>query len=277
MKTYSSGMYVRLAFAVIAHVDADVLVIDEALSVGDAFFQQKCMHFLRKFRETGTILFVSHDAAAVVNLCERAVWLEQGRMKGMGQAKTICEAYHATIVREAAPPESSAPPSVATDATISSDSFGEGGAVITRVFLCDERGHTLAAVSGTERVTVRITFRAIQKITRPIVGFFVKDRLGQTLFGDNTFSTHPNPFPIPTGQTAEALFTFNMPVLLPAEYTVAAAIADGTSSEHVMLHWIHDAAMFISTATEHHRGIVGVPMENIRIQNVRQIQVTEKI
>ena len=78
VKTYSSGMTVRLAFSVIAHVDADVLVIDEALSVGDAIFTQKCLRFLRRFQQHGAILFVSHDTSAVMNLCERALWLDQG-------------------------------------------------------------------------------------------------------------------------------------------------------------------------------------------------------
>ncbi|HCN5890272.1 TPA: ABC transporter ATP-binding protein, partial [Escherichia coli] len=75
VKNYSSGMYVRLAFAVIAHVDADILVVDEALAVGDAVFTQKCMRFIRKFQENGTLIFVSHDMASVQNLCEKALWL----------------------------------------------------------------------------------------------------------------------------------------------------------------------------------------------------------
>jgi lipopolysaccharide transport system ATP-binding protein len=89
VKTYSSGMFVRVAFAVIAHVDADILVIDEALAVGDAFFTQKCMRFLRNFMETGTILFVSHDTAAVKSLCEHAIWLEKGQMQLLGTAKDV--------------------------------------------------------------------------------------------------------------------------------------------------------------------------------------------
>src|SRR5690606_19342135 len=97
VKTYSSGMYVRLAFAVIAHVDADILIIDEALAVGDALFTQKCMRFLRKFRETGTILFVSHDSHAVTNLCQQAVWLQQGRIMEQGSAKEVSEAYLASL------------------------------------------------------------------------------------------------------------------------------------------------------------------------------------
>ena len=96
VKTYSSGMYVRLAFAVIANVDADVLVVDEALAVGDVFFAQKCMRFLRQFQEGGgTLVFVSHSSAAVVNLCRRAIWLEKGQVVMDGPAKDVSEAYHA--------------------------------------------------------------------------------------------------------------------------------------------------------------------------------------
>ena len=93
VKTYSSGMTVRLAFAVIAHVDADLLVIDEALAVGDALFTQKCLRFLRRFQEHGAILFVSHDTSAVLGLCQRALWLDQGICLESGPAKGVVEAY----------------------------------------------------------------------------------------------------------------------------------------------------------------------------------------
>ena len=93
VKTYSSGMYVRLAFAIAAHVDADTLVIDEALSVGDARFGQKCMRFLRSFRERGSLLFVSHDPGAVVALCDRAIWLDSGCLRMDGAAKSVVEHY----------------------------------------------------------------------------------------------------------------------------------------------------------------------------------------
>ena len=97
IKSYSSGMVVRLAFAVVAHVDADVLIVDEALSVGDAFFTQKCMRFLRRFMKDNTVLFVSHDVAAVNSLCNRAVLLEQGTIKALGNPKDITEQYLANM------------------------------------------------------------------------------------------------------------------------------------------------------------------------------------
>ena len=93
VKTYSSGMMVRLAFAVIAHVDANILVIDEALAVGDAFFKQKCMRFLRDFMKSGTVLFVSHDTSSIKNLCNYAVWLEKGQVVREGLPKHVCDFY----------------------------------------------------------------------------------------------------------------------------------------------------------------------------------------
>ena len=93
IKTYSSGMYVRLAFAIIAHIDADILIIDEALSVGDVRFTQKCMRFLRNFQKNGTLLFVSHDTSAVLSLCSRAIWIDKGQLRADGPAKETVEAY----------------------------------------------------------------------------------------------------------------------------------------------------------------------------------------
>jgi lipopolysaccharide transport system ATP-binding protein len=93
VKTYSSGMYVRLAFSVIVHVDADVLIIDEALAVGDVFFVQKCMRFLKKFRERGVLLFVSHDLPSVNRLCDQALWLDKGVVRQRGIPKDVTESY----------------------------------------------------------------------------------------------------------------------------------------------------------------------------------------
>ncbi len=93
VKTYSSGMMIRLAFSVIAHVDADILVIDEALAVGDVFFVQKCMRWIREFEERGVLIFVTHDLGALTSLCKRAIWLDEGRIVRHGPAKTVAESY----------------------------------------------------------------------------------------------------------------------------------------------------------------------------------------
>ena len=260
VKTYSSGMMVRLAFAVIAHVDADILVIDEALAVGDALFTQKCMRFLRAFMNRGTVLFVSHDTASIKSLCHHALWVEKGRVIRSGTAKDICERYLENFY-EAIQGESTM--------TLSPDapSFGKGGARIEQVQLLDQNNAPLAWVVGGEQVTLRITARAHQDLRGPIIGFSIKDRLGQDLFGDNTFLTHHDPLvTCPSGKNLQAHFVFCMPRLPPNQYSICVAIAEGTQELHTQHHWIHDAVLFKSEAYSLASGLVGIPMQDILLQ-----------
>jgi lipopolysaccharide transport system ATP-binding protein len=100
VKFYSSGMYSRLAFAICAHADADILIIDEVLAVGDEAFQAKCMKFIEDYRRRGTILFVSHGLGQVVDLCNRAIWVDDGQIRAVGDPKTVTEAYHRALLTE---------------------------------------------------------------------------------------------------------------------------------------------------------------------------------
>lgn len=299
VKTYSSGMYVRLAFAVIAHVDADILIIDEALAVGDALFTQKCMRFLRRFKETGTILFVSHDSAAVTNLCERAVWLRDGHVKRVGSAKEVSEAYLASLFGsegaegEAAEDEAELPQAqlarpeewvdgrrdfinasnLRNDLEVfrfdpNQEGFGQGGATITDVFLENSEGQRLNWVVGGEVTTLTVRVQAREYLDRPIVGFYVKDRLGQTLFGDNTYISYAGqPHAVQAGHTLVASFRFPMPLLPAGDYSLAVAVANGTQAEHVQHHWIHDAVLFRSHCSATAAGLVGIPMLNIALES----------
>lgn len=290
VKTYSSGMYLRLAFSVIAHVDADILIVDEALAVGDAAFTQRCMRFLRKFQESGTLLFVSHDSAAVVGLCQRAIWLDRGELRMAGSAKEVSDAYlgynfeanqgqsrilRAPKARIAAADDSL--PAVQPvfpqgrieffDFDPEADGFGQGDGVVSLVELLDENGNPLKAIGGGEYVTLHIVGVAHQKLTRPIIGFYLKDRLGQTLFGDNTYLTHRNrDNAVPAGGTVEARFGFEMPFLPPGSYSICVGFADGTQDYHVMQHWIHDALIIKSQAAPSIRGLVGIPMHRIDLE-----------
>lgn len=318
VKTYSSGMLVRLAFAVIAHVDADILVVDEALSVGDAFFVQKCMRFLRSFMKTGTILFVSHDTGAVVNLCNHAVWLERGKMMGQGHPKDISEAYlekqydamHHLASAQTATKQLSDHPTKGTaprptggqqedtmadtknssaravrdiradminSSTLRNDievytfdeqaqSFGVGGAKVSRAKLTDNDGTPISWIVGGEPVRLHIECVAVDTLKSPIVGFTVRDRLGQTLFGDNTYITHRHAnLARQPGERFLARFDFQMPVLSQGDYTLSLAVADGTQAEHTQHYWLHDAITFKSHASSVSTGLVGIPMQDIRL------------
>jgi lipopolysaccharide transport system ATP-binding protein len=99
-KFYSSGMFARLAFAICAHVDADILIVDEALAVGDELFRRKCLDFLAGFRRRGAILLASHDMNTVASLCDRAIWVDQGRLRANGDPASVVNSYHAALLNE---------------------------------------------------------------------------------------------------------------------------------------------------------------------------------
>jgi lipopolysaccharide transport system ATP-binding protein len=310
VKSYSSGMYVRLGFALIAHLDADVLIVDEALAVGDAYFVQKCMRFIRGFQQHGTLIFVSHDSAAVVSLCHRAVWLDGGRVRAVGPAKDVCQLYLGDAIQRlqgdslATPsaaranvPEArqqlGSPSAARASATAAqqppgtssaalpaagggpnrlegfrfepdSPAFGKGGARVVDVRLLDPAGRALAAVEGGEVVTLSITARLLEPMQRPILGFIVKDRLGQNLFSENTCKRYTDsPCPAAAGELINARFTFRMPILPVGDYSVAIAVADGDQWSNVQHHWLHDAMIFKSITSSVSTGLVGIPMLDV--------------
>jgi lipopolysaccharide transport system ATP-binding protein len=299
VKTYSSGMNMRLAFAVIAHVDADILIVDEALAVGDVFFVQKCMRFIRQFQEKGTLLLVTHDTGAVQSLCQNAVWLHHGECRGKGTSKTIAESYlEATYAEQQGvtffsdnkkeKKNATAPKQVEIvvdqraafinqsnlrndlevfDFNANSSGFGAGGAIIEQVQLLDaSSGSALAYGVGGEEVVLRILVRAKKDLYKPIVGFYLKNGLGQALFGDNTYiSYRDKPVQTLMGEKLTAEFCFQMPYLPAGDYMFAVACATGTQEEHVQHHWLHEALTIRSQSTHTVGGLIGLPMRNVSI------------
>ncbi len=285
VKTYSSGMVVRLAFAVMAHVKADILVIDEALAVGDAFFVQKCMRFLRTFMNRGTVLFVSHDSAAVLSLCSRAVWLERGRVACIGEAKTVCDRYlhdahdvtqSREIVAACDGPSPSADVQCVDDVHGNADGpsslqrrdgsrmFGNRQALIEKVLFSDAAGRRIHTMTKRERVSLRIWCKTSIWLRSPIVGFLVRDRLGQSLFGANTCLMRQG---TANSVEPESRFVveldFVMPVLQLGDYSLSVALAEGTQQQHVQHHWIHDALAFKSAPSELCFGLFGVELLHV--------------
>ena len=302
VKTYSSGMVVRLGFAVIAHVDADVLIVDEALAVGDAFFTQKCMRFLRRFMEENTILFVSHDVAAVNNLCQRAVLLQSGRIKRIGSVKEVTELYledmFESMQGKSASPhgreQGASREGLLADMVESDDfrdmrqdfinstnlrndmevfrfdaqgaSFGKGEITIENAVLSDDQGKPVNWIVGGEMVSLHVWCRAHREVFSPIVGFHLKDKLGQSLMGDNTFlACMDAPLRVPAGGSFSGKFTFRMPILAAGDYFFAVAVAEGTQAEHVQHQWRHDAIRIASVSTSVSTGIMGIPMREISL------------
>ena len=301
VKSYSSGMAVRLAFAVIAHVDADILIVDEALSVGDAFFTQKCMRFLRQFMEKNTVLFVSHDTAAVKSLCNYAILLEKGNVKFTGPPKEVTEKYLEdmyeslqgksalyTNMKNTLPPELTPKDEDFRDMrqdlfnasvlrndlkifqfTEEGSAFGKGGATIENAFLTNDEGKPLLWIVGGEMVRLKVVCRARQELFSPIVGFIVKDRLGQDMFGDNTYLTYrKSPLFVPQDTFFSAEFEFRMPIFPAGDYSITIAIAEGTQEEHIQHQWRHEALIFQSHSSNCATGLIGIPMRKISLRTL---------
>ena len=295
VKIYSSGMLVRLAFAVIAHVDADILVIDEALAVGDAAFSRKCFRFLREFMEHGTVLFVSHDIASIKSLCQRAIWLEGGQIAAQGDPKTVSERYLKHIyeapeqvaLASAPPPAKTRPPArdmrrdFINASNLRNDievlemrneraAFGQGGVCLGRTCLEDESGAPLSWVVGGEMVQLVVEGIASESIENAIIGFVFKDRLGQFLFGDNSFLSFLDaPVSIRAGEGFRAVFRFVMPILRAGDYSIDVAVADGTPLDHIQQLWVHDSVLLKSTSSSVCTGLVGIPMMEIDLEVLR--------
>lgn len=299
VKTYSSGMYVRLAFAVIAHVDADILVVDEALAVGDAIFTQKCMRFLRHFQASGgTLIFVSHDSAAVVSLCSKAILLSRGKLIDQGIPKEVSENYLNLIYQSTQAIDGVLLESKSISQPIdlieedyhdirdqlinhsnlrndievfkfssSGMGFGTGGAKIVSVKILDETRKPLNWFVGGENIILEILSIAIDKIQNPIVGFELKDRLGQIIFCDNTYIQFMSENKsIQAGKKISTRFHFRLPRLPKGEYVISAAIADGTQDEHIQLHWLHDALAIKIHASSVVMGLIGLSIKKMTME-----------
>lgn len=306
VKHYSSGMFLRLAFAVVAHVDADVLIVDEALAVGDAVFAQKCMRFLREFRRRGVLFLVSHDLPSVTSLCDRALWLERGVLRMAGTAKDVTEAYMEAVYAErqqTAPGAASGAASANGSSTQAADAvspgeafahdarrdllvhsrlrndiqaipfepdargFGTGQVRVEWVGLRDQAQRPLAWLVGGEEVSLEIRFHALVQAPDLIVGFMIKDRLGQVLFGENTYLACLDAVPVfEAGARGAACFRFRLPYLPSGDYSISVGIAQGSQEQHVQHHWVHDALMLRCVASHVTHGLLGVPMSSIRLQ-----------
>jgi lipopolysaccharide transport system ATP-binding protein len=287
VKTYSSGMMVRLAFAVIAHVDADILVIDEALSVGDAVFTQKCIRFLRRFMEQGTVLFVSHDIASVNNLCQKAIWLDLGTIRMRDEAEEVTKVYteycmqeiygdsaKLTSVRSNKSEHSKEKQLVQTtkisfyEDIANSDGWKSGAGEILEVSISAPDGQPLKVFSGGENVLLQIKAMAHQDLDSPIIGFLVKDRLGQSLFGENTYRYVQQPFTASKGEILNAYFEFSLPLMLNGSYSMTVSLANGNLQVNTQHHWVHDAMIIQVQSSAIRYGLMGIQFTSVAMHKI---------
>src|SRR5262249_52722308 len=181
VKEYSSGMYVRLAFSTAIHVDPEILIVDEALAVGDAVFANRCVRKFQELRERKiTVLFVSHDLGLVKQLSDRAILLLHGNIEAQGAPKDVINRYIGLVLEKQQP-------ATKRDARLSSSfRHGDGASEILSVEILNARGETAESVASGEAVTVRVRSRFHRAVSDPIVGILIRTRIGMDVYGTNT-------------------------------------------------------------------------------------------
>jgi ABC-type polysaccharide/polyol phosphate transport system ATPase subunit len=254
VKTYSSGMVVRLAFAVAIHVDPEVLLVDEALAVGDIYFRQRCMRKVHELRSRGvTILFVSHAVSDVKAIGDRVLWLDHGRVVEVGEPDRVIAKYlaamtekdsayrhHAAEAVEAKRASVHAPEVVETIPNID-HRYGDGRAEVLGIAVLDERGAPVHLLEPNSKIVVRISVRAKDELATPNVGFMLRNQLGIDFSGTNTAREGVELPPMQAGDVYTVDFHVELPELYPASFSFSPAIADGGLDRYSMCDWIDNA------------------------------------
>lgn len=234
VKEYSSGMYVRLAFATAIHVDPEILIVDEALAVGDAIFANRCIKKFEELKKRGvTVLFVSHDLGLVKRLSDRAALMVDGRVAAMGSPKEVVNRYVGMVLEREQPKIDDA----RTGGTFR---HGDGASRIESVDLLNAAGSPVRNIQPGETLTVRVRARAQRGLDEPVVGVLIRNRLGIDVYGTNTRIEGVDFGQVAAGATFEVEFTFDC-LLTRQDYTltVATQYREGYSQD-----WLDDVIAF---------------------------------
>jgi lipopolysaccharide transport system ATP-binding protein len=258
VKTYSSGMYVRLAFAVHACVEPEVLIVDEALSVGDIFFQQKCAERMRLLMEAGTtILFVSHDLPAISRLCSRAFLMANGKVVAAGTPKEIIERYTAvsyghSLLHNELPRQSMPPSAVSKDNSTRMElksvpktvfRYGDGGMRIIGFALSARDSAYAVQFESGDIIKLALEIKCNEDGLVPNVGFQIRDRFGNIATGTNTWMLSLPMAPQRAGSIFRIVFDIQL-MLGTGEYTISPAIASYDAQPERIYDWIDQIATF---------------------------------
>lgn len=260
VKTYSSGMYVRLAFAVAINVDPEILIVDEALSVGDVFFQHRCMHKIDQFKKDGkTILFVSHDPNAVKSLCDKAVLIDKGMVLEIGAPDKVVAKYLSLVSMQSSefrvrssetqnpllrtPNSELITPNVECNIPNVDYRYGDKRAEIMGIAVYDTQGNKIESTAHGETILIRISAIIHEELDKPIFGFMFRNKSGVDITGTNTLLEGESLPPARRGQVFTVDFITSLPLLHAGNYSISPAIANGTVDEYVICDWIENACV----------------------------------
>jgi lipopolysaccharide transport system ATP-binding protein len=265
LRTFSSGMQMRLAFGVAPAVRPDVLIVDEALSVGDAAFQRKCYQRIEAFRAEGTaLLFVSHDIEAVKRLCDQAIFLADGVVASAGPVRSVCDDYEKALFGgQPRKTVSETPPKALSramfdDALVSASEqvYGAGGAVIESCWLASESGERLNVVIAGDPIRWCFTVRFDAPVVSPVFSMMLKTRDGEAVFGTDSSRVGGAPEAAVAGQTYVAEFLIDT-YLAPDQYFLNCGVRRDTVDDSVFLSRRIDAAILKVSSSEQSSSLVG--------------------
>ncbi|GAA3957681.1 ABC transporter ATP-binding protein [Allohahella marinimesophila] len=252
-RMYSSGMQMRLAFSVATARRPDILIVDEALSVGDAYFQHKSFDRIRKYREQGTtLLLVSHDKGAIQAICDRAILLNSGKLAMEGSPESVMDFYNAMLADKE---NHKVEQKVQEDGRVQTVS-GSGEATLVSVNLLNRDGQPLEVGSVGQTVRLRLAIRCVKPINELVVGYLVKDRLGQSVFGTNTFHHKHVLQNLSEGQDITIEFSFDLN-LGEGSYSVSIALHGDDTHVARNYEW-RDHALVFSVLNSSVNTFVGV-------------------
>lgn len=243
VRVYSSGMQMRLAFSVATAVRPDILIVDEALAVGDAYFQHKSFQRIRSFGEQGTtLLIVSHDRSAIQTLCNRALLLDKGRVMRDADPESVMDYYNALLAGKQGGEVAQVEHETGKVQTVS----GTGEVAVTSVSLHDTEGRAVEVVNVGTAVELRISVRVQQAIPRLVLGYAIKDRLGQYVYGTNTH--HTGQALEGLGPGSEVTFRVQFPMNLgPGTYSISTALVSTETHLVNNYEWRELALVFTVT------------------------------
>jgi lipopolysaccharide transport system ATP-binding protein len=259
LKTYSSGMVVRLAFSVLTQVAPDILIVDEALSVGDIYFQHKSMRHMRELRDRGvSMLFVSHTGEIIKTLCDRAILLHKGRLVLDGDPSTVVDHYHGMLAEKKAD-ESVRALSASRERSLVRS--GTRQAEFVEVELLNAGGRPQRAFRVGEPAVLRCLVRVREKLSNPTFGFIIRDRFGNSVFGTNTFIHELPPVYPEAGEHLEV--RFELPLNLGyGHYSVSVSAHAGATHYEGNYDWIDQILVFQILPDEKHKfvGTAALPV-----------------
>jgi lipopolysaccharide transport system ATP-binding protein len=243
IRTYSSGMQMRVAFAVVTAVRPDLLIVDEALSVGDTYFQHKCMSRIREFQQAGTsLLMVSHDSGAIQGLCNRAILLDHGKIVQDGDPESVMDFYNAMIAQKEAQTVAQLRHETGKIQTVS----GSGAATVEDIKLCNEHGEPIEHAATGQLVMLQVRVKIHKKLDSLVFGYGIKDRLGQVIFGTNTWHTGQTIHGAAEGEVYSISVTFPASLGI-GSYSVQTALCDRDTHHENNYEW-RDLALVFSVS-----------------------------